>query len=308
MMQNIRETYIHPDANYKECVERMQYYPSGLPWAETAGASEQPWKYNGKEFVEMHGLDEYDSKARWYYPAICRTTTMDPLAEKYYSTSPYAWCGNNPVRFVDPSGMEIHIIGENDSITVYNTNTAYEGADKFTANIYDELNTLNAMLSNTDFMSSLIGNSNIYKVSPTNSTTEGTHSFVNETINIGTNPKRDILGHELFHAYQDAKGQGGASVHNEVETYLFQSKILFMNNYGCGSGPLTGAEKSNSPIYSNYINSLIYGDYNQTIFNKVVELFKLESNANASGIYNNYPLIRNNQTESLVKSFYPIYP
>jgi hypothetical protein len=34
----------------------------------------------------MHSLDEYDSKARWYYPAICRTTTMDPLAEKYYPT------------------------------------------------------------------------------------------------------------------------------------------------------------------------------------------------------------------------------
>ena len=38
----------------------MQYYPSSLLWAEAAGASEQPWKYNGKEFVEMHGLDEYD--------------------------------------------------------------------------------------------------------------------------------------------------------------------------------------------------------------------------------------------------------
>ena len=109
MMQNIRETYIHPDANYKECVERMQYYPSGLPWAEAAGSSEQPWKYNGKEFVEMHGLDEYDSKARWYYPAICRTTTMDPLTEKYYSISPYAWCGNNPVRNVDPDGRKIVI-------------------------------------------------------------------------------------------------------------------------------------------------------------------------------------------------------
>ena len=106
MMQNIRETYIHPDANYKECVERTQYYPSGLPWAERLSDSftAHPWKYNGKEFVEMHGLDEYDSKARWYYPAICRTTTMDPLAEKYYPTSPYAWCGNNPVRFVDPDG------------------------------------------------------------------------------------------------------------------------------------------------------------------------------------------------------------
>ena len=52
----------------------------------------------------MHGLDEYDSEARWYYPAIMRTTTIDPLAEKYYSISPYAWCGNNPVKFVDPDG------------------------------------------------------------------------------------------------------------------------------------------------------------------------------------------------------------
>ena len=91
LLGNIRETYVHPEAGYKECIQRMQYYPSGLPWAETMMPSEQPWKYNGKEFVEMHGLDEYDSEARWYYPAICRTTTMDPLAEKYYSTSPYAW-------------------------------------------------------------------------------------------------------------------------------------------------------------------------------------------------------------------------
>lgn len=52
----------------------------------------------------MHGLDEYNSEARWYYPANMRTTTMDPLCEKYYSTSPYAWCGNNPVRFVDQDG------------------------------------------------------------------------------------------------------------------------------------------------------------------------------------------------------------
>ena len=125
MLGNIRETYVHPEAGYKECIQRMQYYPSGLPWAETAGASEQPWKYNSKEFVEMHGLDEYDSKARWYYPAICRTTTMDPLAEKYYSTSPYAWCGNNPIKHVDRNGKWIEsawdaanvVIGVNSLIT-----------------------------------------------------------------------------------------------------------------------------------------------------------------------------------------------
>ena len=107
LLGNIRETYVHPEAGYKECVQRMQYYPSGLPWAEAMIPSEQPYKYNGKEFIEMHGLDEYDSKARWYYPAICRTTTMDPLAEKYYSTSPYVWCGNNPINFVDQDGRKV---------------------------------------------------------------------------------------------------------------------------------------------------------------------------------------------------------
>ena len=119
LLGNIRETYIHPEAGYKECMERTQYYPSGLPWVERYSNSEgaHPWKYNGKEFVEMHGLDEYDSKARWYYPAICRTTTMDPLAEKYYSTSPYAWCGNNPVGNVDLDGKEVqHWLREKEEI------------------------------------------------------------------------------------------------------------------------------------------------------------------------------------------------
>ncbi len=99
----------HPAAT----VQRTQYYPSGLPWKFNSGDNpgSQPYKYGGKEFVEMHGLDEYDSDARWYYPAIMRTTTIDPLAEKYYDISPYAWCANNPVRFVDPDGKKIVIAG-----------------------------------------------------------------------------------------------------------------------------------------------------------------------------------------------------
>ena len=232
--------------------------------------------------------------------------SVDPLSDKYPHISPYAYCGNNPVRFVDPDGMEIHIIGENDNITVYNTNTTYEGADKFTANIYDELNTLDAMLSNTDFMSSLICNSNIYKVSPTNSTIEGTHSFVNETINIGTNHRIESLGHELFHAYQDVKGQGGASIHNEVEAYLFQSKIVFMN--GGGILPLHARNDLNNNFFENNVHTLIYGIYNQDIFNQVVQGFQTESNKNIIGVYNSYPLIRNNQVKSLIQSFYPICP
>ena len=84
--------------------QRTFYYPSGLPMAISTGQSTQPYKYNSKEFVEMHELDEYDNQARWYYPAIMRTTTMDPLAEIYCHTSPYAWCGNNPIVNVDANG------------------------------------------------------------------------------------------------------------------------------------------------------------------------------------------------------------
>ena len=82
------------------------YYAMGVQYTENFGRDEQPYLYNGKEFVEVHGLNEYDSQARMYYATIMRTTTMDPLAENYYHISPYAWCGNNPIKFVDPDGQD----------------------------------------------------------------------------------------------------------------------------------------------------------------------------------------------------------
>lgn len=54
----------------------------------------------------MGGLNLYDLGARWYDPLLGRFTTIDPMAEKYYATSPYAYCGNDPVNFVDPLGEE----------------------------------------------------------------------------------------------------------------------------------------------------------------------------------------------------------
>jgi len=87
-------------------VQSTMYYASGVPMAESTGRDQQPYLYNGKEFVEAHGLNEYDSQARHYYATIMRTTTMDPMAEKYYHLSPYSWCGDNPVNAIDPTGMD----------------------------------------------------------------------------------------------------------------------------------------------------------------------------------------------------------
>lgn len=89
------------------------YYPFGAPYADATavkGANLQPYKYNGKELDLMHGLNTYDYGARQHDPILARWDRIDPLCEKYYSTSPYAYCANNPVRFIDPDGRDVTIL------------------------------------------------------------------------------------------------------------------------------------------------------------------------------------------------------
>ncbi len=92
--------------NQNGTVEQVNhYYPFGGLMGESTAGGVQPYKYNGKELDRMHGLDLFDYGARHYDAVIGRWNTIDPLAEKYYGISPYAYCGNNPVRFIDPNGM-----------------------------------------------------------------------------------------------------------------------------------------------------------------------------------------------------------
>jgi hypothetical protein len=57
----------------------------------------------------MHGINLYDYGARHLALDIPRFTTVDPLAEKYYGISPYAYVLNNPINYIDPDG-EIPIL------------------------------------------------------------------------------------------------------------------------------------------------------------------------------------------------------
>ena len=81
------------------------YYPFGTPiHALGTKESQQRYKYNGKEFDELHGLNTYDYGARQYAPLLPLWDRVDPLAEKYYGVSPYAYCLGNPVVQVDYEG------------------------------------------------------------------------------------------------------------------------------------------------------------------------------------------------------------
>ena len=106
--------------------ERNDYYPFGGLMGKGLNGDFQSYKYNGKELERQIGLDIYDYGARRYDAAICRFTTMDPLAEKYYSTSPYAYCVNNPVKFIDPDGKIVVVLDENAKRNIMNTLSAAE--------------------------------------------------------------------------------------------------------------------------------------------------------------------------------------
>ena len=85
------------------------YYPFGGLFGESTNGDVQRFKYNGKELERMHGLDWYDYGARHLDAALGRWSTVDPMAEKYYHLSPYNYCGNNPIKFVDPDGRKIYV-------------------------------------------------------------------------------------------------------------------------------------------------------------------------------------------------------
>ena len=86
-------------------VQRTMYYASGVPMAESTGRDAQPYLYNGKEFVEAHGLNTYDYGFRGYYATIGRFTSIDPLAEQTPWQSPYVYANNNPINKIDYMGL-----------------------------------------------------------------------------------------------------------------------------------------------------------------------------------------------------------
>ena len=73
--------------------------------------------YTSKEDQSLDfGAAYIDFGARQYSPALNRWLVPDPLSEKFYGISPYAFCNSNPVNYVDVDGEFPDIIWDIASI------------------------------------------------------------------------------------------------------------------------------------------------------------------------------------------------
>ena len=69
------------------------------------------YQYNGKELNSDFGLNWNDYGARFYDPAIGRWNVIDPLSSKHGNITPYNYVMNNPIKLIDPIGLDTAIFG-----------------------------------------------------------------------------------------------------------------------------------------------------------------------------------------------------
>ncbi|MDR6969260.1 RHS repeat-associated protein [Flavobacterium arsenatis] len=63
-----------------------------------------PFKFSGKEMDEETGLHYFG--ARYYDSRSSIWLSVDPLAENFPNFNPYAYCYQNPINIIDPTGTE----------------------------------------------------------------------------------------------------------------------------------------------------------------------------------------------------------
>ena len=267
------------------------YYPFGTPiHALGTNESQQRYKYNGKEFDELHGLNTYDYGARQYAPLLPLWDRVDPLAEKYYGVSPYAYCANNPVVFVDSDGRKFDF-----SKMTKGEYQSYLGQINPLRKASPLFNTMYSSLENSketyfisfDRVPSVVkqaGDIDGHFVMGDN----GGGSVVFDKEKMGNIPNV-VLAEELFHAYQhdNRKGYDKGEFNREFEAKVIAyvigqdmaGSVDFGNtngfadrvqkgNYGSAFQYLTPKAVMSKPFLDDYISSAEYFA-NHNIINKI---------------------------------------
>ena len=88
-----------------EPVQYIHYAPYGELLADhkPAGSTyDERYKFTGKERDAESGYDYFG--ARFLAQQLGIWLSVDPLADKYIYATPYMYCNDNPIKYVDPNG------------------------------------------------------------------------------------------------------------------------------------------------------------------------------------------------------------
>jgi RHS repeat-associated protein len=87
-------------------VQHLHYLPWGEDFVDQrSGGWNSMYTFSAKEKDTETGYSYFGS--RYYSSDLSIWLSVDPMADKYSSLSPYTYCANNPVKLVDPKGEEI---------------------------------------------------------------------------------------------------------------------------------------------------------------------------------------------------------
>ncbi|MBK9255260.1 MAG: hypothetical protein IPM42_07225 [Saprospiraceae bacterium] len=181
-------------------------------WQVNDAAKDNFYMYNSKELNTDHGLNWSDYGARWYDACVGRWSSVDPLEERSLSWSPFNYVMNNPLRFIDPDGLQVEdiIIRGNDEFKqkaftdlqkLTNDKLTIDENGKVTIESKGEGNTDKTLTNGTVLVSSLINDRNI-------TTIEQSPDGENRAINTGEGRGLDKSGTNTLVQYNpDNKGK-----------------------------------------------------------------------------------------------------
>ena len=256
-------------------------YDAYLPYGELlvdehSSSEEMPYKFNGKELDEETGLYYYG--ARYMQPVASIWYGVDPLTEKYPNVSAYVYCGGNPVNRIDPNGKEIWVYYDdeegNEQSFQYSVGMNYENLNSSAQSLVKNFNEMAKNSSGAKVLNAIIESPTKYgfKQTETHSMNgEGFFDMATNTISLNDPTNTLTFAEEVFHTYQRANDQGGATAVAEVEAKLFSAK---MNCEIEGWANLTYYTKlAGNDIYSDTMQKMFREGYSDDLFEKAVNNF-----------------------------------
>ena len=189
-----------------EAFQYFWYSPWGESWVEEhsgKGSYESPYRFNAKELDGETGLYYYG--ARYYNPSGGPGwLSVDPLAHKFPWQTPYAFTDNNPVNYVDPTGMSAEPVYDQDGNHLGNTAEGFSG-EVLIYSGSEEMNFSDMSASEAKQMKGI----------STLNDEVGTGSISNDAFsNIMTNIAEHFDGSEIFNNVNFNFGEVGGKVHS----------------------------------------------------------------------------------------------